>query len=118
MEEKVWSNPRVLKVLNEEYVIASLYVDDKVIKLDPSDFFVGRFSKQEIKTLGKKNTEIEVCYFGKSSQPLYCLLDGKESLLQTPVGSEINHKQFDTEEFLKFLENGVKEYKKRNLALK
>lgn len=114
MEEKVWSDPRVLKILNEDYVIASLYVDDKVIKLDPADKFVGRFSKQEIKTLGKKNTEIEVCYFGKSSQPLYCLLDGKESLLQTPVGSEINHKQFDTEEFLKFLENGVKEYKKRN----
>jgi cytochrome c biogenesis protein CcdA len=118
MEEKVWSDPRVLKVLNEDYVIASLYVDDKVIKLDPSDFFVGRFSKQEIKTLGKKNTEIEVCYFGKSSQPLYCLLDSKESLLQTPVGSEINNKQFDTEEFLKFLENGVKEYKKRNPTVK
>lgn len=118
MEEKVWSDPRVLKILNEEYVIASLYVDDKVIKLDPSEHFVGRFSKQEIKTLGKKNTEIEVCYFGKSSQPLYCLLDGKESLLQTPVGSEINHKQFDTEEFLKFLENGIKEFKKRNPSSK
>jgi hypothetical protein len=59
-----------------------------------------------------------VCYFGKSSQPLYCLLDSKESLLQTPVGSEINNKQFDTEEFLKFLESGVKEYKKRNPTIK
>ncbi len=118
MEEKVWSDPRVLKVLNEDYVIASLYVDDKVVKLLSSEHFVGRFSKQEISTLGKKNTEIEVCYFGKSSQPLYCLLDGKENLLQTPVGSEINNKQFDTEEFLKFLENGVKEFKKRNSTVK
>jgi hypothetical protein len=41
-------------------------------------------------------------------------LDGKENLLQTPVGSEIKNKQFNTEEFLKFLEDGVKEYKKRN----
>jgi hypothetical protein len=40
--------------------------------------------------------------------------DGKENLLQTPVGSEINKKQFDTEEFLKFLENGLAEFKKRN----
>ncbi len=114
MEEKVWSDPRVLKIFNEEYVIASLYVDDKKIKLSESEQFTGRFSKQKITTLGKKNSEIEVCYFGASSQPLYCLLDGKENLLQTPVGSEINDKQFNTEQFIKFLEAGVKEYKKRN----
>jgi thiol:disulfide interchange protein len=114
MEEKVWSDPRVLKILNEDYVIASLYVDDKKIKLPDAEHFIGRFSNKEVKTLGKKNTEIEICYFGKSSQPLYCLLDGKESLLQTPVGSEIKGKQFNTEEFLKFLENGVSEFKKRN----
>lgn len=114
MEEKVWSDPRVLKILNEEYVIASLYVDDKKIKLPESEWFIGRFSKKLIKTLSDKNTEIEICYFNKTSQPLYCLLDGKENLLQKPEGSEINNKQFDTEEFLKFLENGLAEFKKRN----
>ncbi|MES2617488.1 MAG: cytochrome c biogenesis protein CcdA [Bacteroidota bacterium] len=114
MEEKVWSDPRVLKILNEDYVIASLYVDDKKIKLPSSEYFKGRFSQREITTLGNKNAEIEQCYFGASSQPLYCLLDGKEDLLQKPVGSVINDKQFNTEEFLKFLENGVKEYKLRN----
>lgn len=114
MEEKVWSDPRVLKVLRDEYVIASLYVDDKKIKLDPAQYFVGRHSKKNITTLGKKNTEIEACYFGANSQPLYCLLDKKENLLQAPVGTEINNKQFDADEFLKFLEEGVKEYKKRN----
>lgn len=114
MEEMVWSDPRVLKILNEEYVIASLYVDDKKVKLPSNEWFTGRYSRKEIKTLGNKNAEIEICYFGKTSQPLYCLLDGTENLLQTPVGSEINKKQFDTEEFLKFLENGLAEYKKRN----
>lgn len=114
MEEMVWSDPRVLKVLNEEYVIASLYVDDKKVKLPADQWFTGRYSKKLIKTLGNKNAEIEICYFGASSQPLYCLLDGKEDLLQTPVGSEINGKQFNTEEFLKFLEKGVEEFKKRN----
>ncbi len=114
MEEKVWSDPRVLKIFNEEYVIASLYVDDKKIKLPASEYFTGRFSNQKITTLGKKNAEIQICYFDASSQPLYCLLDGRENLLQRPVGSEINGKQFDTEEFLKFLEAGVREYKKRN----
>ena len=114
MEEMVWSDPRVLKLLNEEYIIASLYVDDKKVKLPANEWFTGRYSHKEIKTLGNKNAEIEICYFGKTSQPLYCLLDGTENLLQSPVGSEINHKQFDTEEFLKFLENGVAEFKKRN----
>lgn len=114
MEEFVWSDPRILKVLKEEFVIASLYVDDKKIKLPENQHFTGRFSKQKITTLGKKNAEIEMCYFGKNSQPLYCLLDNKEELLQNPVGSEINKKQFDKEEFLKFLEAGIKEFKKRN----
>ena len=114
MEEMVWSDPRVLKLLNEEYVIASLYVDDKKVKLPANEWFTGRYSRKEIKTLGNKNAEIEICYFGKTSQPLYCLLDGTENLLQTPVGSEINKKQFDTEEFLKFLENGLAEFKNRN----
>jgi hypothetical protein len=45
---------------------------------------------------------------------MYCLLDNNEELLRKPEGSEINKKQFDTEEFLKFLEEGVKEFKKRN----
>jgi thiol:disulfide interchange protein DsbD len=114
MEEMVWSDPRVLKMLREEFVIASLYVDDKTIQLPASEQFIGRYSKKKITTLGKKNAEIEICYFGATSQPLYCLLDGKENLLQTPVGSEINKKQFDTEEFLKYLENGLAEFKKRN----
>ena len=114
MEEMVWSDPRVLKLLREEYVIASLYVDDKKVQLPEKDWFTGQYSKRLIKTLGHKNTEIEICYFGKNSQPLYCLLDGSENLLQTPVGSEINDKQFDTEEFLKFLENGLSEFKKKN----
>jgi thiol:disulfide interchange protein DsbD len=114
MEEMVWSDPRVLKLLREEYIIASLYVDDKKVQLPANEWFTGKYSKRLIKTLGHKNTEIEICYFGKNSQPLYCLLDSKEDLLQTPVGSEINHKQFDTEEFLKFLENGLSEFKKKN----
>lgn len=114
MEEMVWSDPRVLKILREDYVIVSLYVDDHKIKLPESEHFVGRYSKRKITTLGKKNAEIEICYFNASSQPLYCLLDLKENLLQKPVGTEINNKQFDKDEFLKYLENGLAEFKKRN----
>jgi thiol:disulfide interchange protein len=114
MEEKVWSDPRVLKILKEEYVIASLFVDDKKIKLPESDHFYGRFTQKKVTYLGKKNTEIEICYFGKTAQPLYCLLDAKENLLQQPVGTRVKDKNFDATEFYEFLQEGLKEYKLRN----
>lgn len=113
MEEKVWSDPRVLQMLSEEYIIASLYVDDKKIKLPESQHFYGRFTGKKVTTLGKKNTEIQNCYFNVNSQPLYCLLDENENLLQIPQGSVINDKPFDADEFYKFLEQGLNEYKLR-----
>ncbi len=117
MEEKVWSNPKVYQMIADNYILASLYVDDKQIPLPPNEHFIGRYSREEITMLGEKNTEIQLCYFNKNAQPWYCLIDHNENLLQLPVGSEINNKQFDVEEFYLFLENGLKEYQRR-LALK
>ncbi|MFM7764640.1 MAG: protein-disulfide reductase DsbD family protein, partial [Sphingomonadales bacterium] len=66
MEEKVWSNPEVLKILKSNYVVVSLYVDDKKIKLNEKDQFTGKFSGKLIKTLGEKNAEIQACYFNSN----------------------------------------------------
>ncbi len=114
MEEKVWSDPKVYKILSEEYVIASLYVDDKKVKLKEGEQFTGRYSKANITMLGDKNTEIQLCYFNGVSQPLYCLLDGNENLLHLPVGTKVYKNDFDKEEFYKFLETGLAEFKKRS----
>ncbi|MBL7811705.1 MAG: thioredoxin family protein [Bacteroidetes bacterium] len=112
MEEKVWSDPMVLKALQEDYVLVSLYVDDKKIRLPESEFFNGKSTGQKITMLGDKNAEIEEIYFGKTTQPLYCLLDANENLLQPALGAD--YFKFNTEPFLKFLKDGKDEFNKRH----
>ncbi|MFZ9969848.1 MAG: hypothetical protein ACO3GK_00885, partial [Bacteroidia bacterium] len=97
--------------LKEDYVVVSLYVDDKKIKLAPAEQFVGKATGKTIQTLGDKNAEIEQCYFGKTTQPLYCLLDQNEELLQPALGAD--YFQFNIEPFVAFLKAGVEQYKKR-----
>ena len=110
MEEKVWSDPKVLALLKEKYIVVSLYVDDKKIQLNPSEYFQSRSSGKTIKTLGDKNAELQEYYFGKSTQPLYCLLNSDEELLQPAYGAD--YFQFKVEPFVDFLQEGLKEYAK------
>ena len=110
MEEKVWSDPKVLALLKEKYIVVSLYVDDKKIQLSPSEYFLSRSSGKTIKTLGDKNAELQEYYFGKSTQPLYCLLNSDEELLQPAYGAD--YFQFKVEPFVDFLQEGLKEYAK------
>jgi thiol:disulfide interchange protein DsbD len=110
MEEKVWSNPEVLKILKNDYVVVSLYVDDKKIKLSEKEQFKGKFSGNLIKTLGEKNAEIQACYFNSNSQPLYVLMTGNQDLLQHPGSAETF--DYNPEKFKEFLQNGLNEFKK------
>jgi len=110
MEEKVWSDPKVLSLLKEKYIVVSLYVDDKKIQLSESEYFTSRSSGKTIKTLGDKNAELQEYYFGKSTQPLYCLLNSDEELLQPAYGAD--YFQFKVEPFVEFLQEGLKEFAK------
>lgn len=110
MEEKVWSDEAVLSILKKDYVIVSLYVDDKKIKLPSSQCFTTPAGKK-ITKLGDKNAFIEELYFGKTTQPLYCLLDQNENLLQPALGAD--HFQFQVDPFVEFLKNGSLEFNKR-----
>lgn len=110
MEEKAWSDPAALKILSEKYIVVSLFVDDKKIKLPESEWFKGNASGKMITMLGDKNAEIEQCYFGKTVQPLYVLMDGNENLLQPAYTAE--YFNFKSEPFIKFLEDGITNFKK------
>jgi len=114
MEEKVWSDPRVLKLLREEFVIASLYVDDHKIQLPPSEQFISRYTGQKVTGLGQKNTDLQICYFGANVQPLYVLMDGRENMLQPAASAETF--SYDAARFAEFLEAGIKQYKIQNQA--
>lgn len=110
MEEKAWSHPEALKLLKEKYVVVALYVDDKKIKLPKNEWFIGNASGKQITMLGEKNAEIEECYFGKTTQPLYCIMDGNENLLQPAYGAEFFN--FQSEPFIQFLKDGISSFNK------
>ena len=105
MEARVWSDPRVLKILAEEYVVVALYADDKKT-LDKSEWVTLENGKV-LKELGKINSNFVMNKFGANAQPYYILLDGSENKLVEPRGYDLN-----PDAFVAFLEEGVKNYKK------
>ncbi|WP_047452006.1 thioredoxin family protein, partial [Alistipes sp. ZOR0009] len=71
MEARVWSDPRVLKLLQEEYVILALYVDDKT-ELPQSEWITNAKGKV-LKSLGKINADYQITKFNVNAQPYYVL---------------------------------------------
>lgn len=106
MEEYVWRDPRVLKILSEDYIILSLYVDDKVIQVPQNRWFISLADGKLKKELGKQNADIQIVNFNKNSQPLYALIDYQGNLLTSTLEYETN-----IEKFIRFLDEGKKNYK-------
>jgi thiol:disulfide interchange protein DsbD len=104
MEASVWSDPRVLKRFNEDYVLISLYVDDKTA-LPDEDQYVSTFSGKKIKTLGNKWSDLQAAKYGTNSQPYYVLLNQQGEVLTTPQGFDLN-----VDQYVQFLDEGKKAY--------
>lgn len=107
MEDNVWSDPSVLKRLNEDYVLISLYVDDKKSMPDSLQY-VSTFSGKKIKTFGNKWSDLQASKYNTNSQPYYVLLDNEEKILTAPRAYDL-----DIQTFVNFLDSGLNEYKKR-----
>jgi thiol:disulfide interchange protein DsbD len=107
MENRVWSDPQVLKRLRESFVVVALYVDDKVIEMPKEEWYINKDGR-EVKLLGKKNTEIQTSKFGTNSQPYYVILDGNGDLLVSPKAYDLN-----VDSFKQFLDAGNEAYKKK-----
>lgn len=108
MENRVWSNLEVLKRLRENFVIVALYVDDKVIEMPQKEWYTNK-AGNEVKLLGKKNTEIQIEKFGANAQPFYVILDADGSSLVSPHAYEL-----DIASYIKFLDEGVAVYNKKH----
>jgi len=108
MEARVWSDNKVLRSLKDDYIVISLYTDDKTIRLDKDEWYYSKSSGKQITRLDKKNADIQSCFFNESSQPQYALLDNKGNLLQPTRGHNL-----DVDEYYKFLTKGVKVYDTR-----
>jgi len=96
MEARVWSDPKVLGLLANDFVIVSLYVDDKT-KL-PEEKWVTTETGKVLKDVGRVNSNLVLNRFGVNSQPNYFILDGDGEILKGPRGYNL-----DIEEFVNFL---------------
>ncbi len=108
MEANVWADPKVLKILNNDYVIIALYVDDKT-ELPESEWITSSYDGKVKKSIGKKNADFQIARFGVNAQPYYVLLDHQGKLLVKPKAYDLN-----VDDFVQFLKSGIAEYKKRN----
>jgi len=108
MEARVWSDARVLKKLKEDYIVVSLYTDDKKA-LPESEQFDSKVLETKVNTVGKKFKHLQAERFNTISQPYYVLLgtDEKE-LVSPPIGVE-----FSIEKYLQYLDKGLSEFAKK-----
>jgi thiol:disulfide interchange protein DsbD len=111
MEDNVWSDKTVLNLLRNEYVLVSLYVDDKT-KLPDAEQFISAATGKKVKTIGNKWSDFQTVKFQTNSQPYYVIADQNGNSL-VPV------KGFDTsiEAYIDFLKSGITEYKSRTELL-
>ena len=108
MEANVWSDPAVLKKLQQDYVVVALYVDDKA-ELPQNEWYVSAYDKKEKRTLGKKNADYQITKFRNNAQPFYVLMDpATEQALVVPTAYNL-----EVPDFLNFLDAGLKQYKSR-----
>jgi len=107
MEANVWSDPRVLERLKNEFVIIALYVDDKT-ELPQSEWITSTYDQKVKKTIGKKFADFQISRFGVNAQPYYVLLDHNQELLAKPTARDLN-----PDHFIEFLDKGLAEFKAR-----
>ncbi|MGB5989806.1 MAG: cytochrome c biogenesis protein CcdA [Marinifilaceae bacterium] len=115
MEQTVWSDPRVLKMLKNEYVVVALYVDDKTT-LPESEWIVSDIDGRVKKTLGKKNAYFQINNFDTNAQPNYILLDGNadKTNLKSGILAPARGHNLNTDAFVEFLKKGLEEFHNRN----
>ena len=105
MEEQVWVKPDVLKSLKEDFVIASLYVDDKK-ELPKERQYVSTYDNKLKTTIGAKNMDYQISKYNSNAQPYYIIVNAEGEMIINPVAYT------SYESFKEFLENGKAAFRK------
>lgn len=108
MEENVWTQQEVKEIIEQEFVLVSLYVDDRKVLAakDQMKYTAADGSVKTIKTVGDKYSTFQSENFSNASQPLYVILSPGERLMNLPVGY-----MPDAEEYAKWLRSGIDAFK-------
>ncbi len=115
MEEHVWSDPEVFRLLNEEYVLISLYIDDRK-QLPEEERFKFKYESgrvKDIEEIGEKWGTFQTINFNAASQPFYVLMSSDLYILNTAIQ---NSDTATYEAWLKQGLNNFREYQKNNLV--
>ncbi len=107
MEHYVWTDPEVKRLLNEEFIMCSLYADENTIELPESEWVTDQ-KGHVLKTLGRKNLNYQKTAFNMNAQPYYVIVDADGKVL-----TKENYKyDRDVAKFVGWLNEGIANYKK------
>jgi thiol:disulfide interchange protein len=104
MEAVVWSDPEVLKRLQNDFVVVALYVDDKT-ELAENEWYTSTYDNKVKKTIGKQNADLQITNLNNNAQPFYVLLGNDERVLVQPFGYDK-----DVDSFVAFLDSATKKF--------
>ena len=107
VEENIWTDPVVFDLINNNFVLISLYVDDRkeLEKVNQLDLKYKSGKIKEIRTIGDKSATFQALNFKSASQPYYVLLDPNLKILNSPI-------QYTTKNvYQAWLEEGLKAFK-------
>ena len=107
VEENIWTDPVVFDLINNNFVLISLYVDDRkeLKKVNQLDLKYKSGKIKEIRTIGDKSATFQALNFKSASQPYYVLLDPNLKILNSPI-------QYTTKDIYQaWLEEGLKAFK-------
>ncbi|MBV7533343.1 protein-disulfide reductase DsbD [Chitinophaga sp. sic0106] len=110
-EKSVLSSPKVMKILRNDFVVASLYTDEKT-KLPENEQYVSKFDGTKVMNIGQRNQDLEATNFNRNSQPYYIPVDltGKPLAMK---GYGYDPKE-DVDAFVQYLEAAKAEFANRN----
>ena len=106
MEAAVWTDPEVADMLTKDYVLISLYVDDKTPLQEPFEVKDAEGNTKTLRTVGAKWSYLQSTKFGANAQPFYVILDANGKPLS---GSRAYDE--DISEYIRFLKQGISNYK-------
>jgi len=104
MEDNVWTKSGVFKLLKEDFVIASLYVDDKE-ELPKEKHYISTYDDELKTTVGDKNMDFEITKYNNNAQPYYVIVNTNGEKILEPTGYS------SVEDFTSFLKKGKAGYK-------
>ncbi|MEG0454759.1 MAG: thioredoxin family protein, partial [Bacteroides sp.] len=107
MEAAVWTDPKVSSIINDDYVLITLYVDNKTPLSEPVKINEGG-SERTLRTVGDKWSYLQRVKFGANAQPYYVLINNEGQ----PLNKSYAYDE-DIPKYIEFLQTGLENYRKQ-----